>query len=203
MIIIPAVLTNDINEAIEKVLLAQEKKVERIQIDVVDGIFAKNKTITPELLKDNEQITGRLDIHLMVKEPVNWIKRSLEGGGERLIGHIEKMNDQVTFSEKVLEEGGVAGLAVDLKTPVTELDTKAIRMSSVILLMAVNAGFGGQPFDKSIYQKIEKLQDIRRQLKTAFTICIDGGVTKPLLSELESFGVEEVVEGRRWYEENW
>ncbi len=201
MQIIPSVLTNNTEEAIKLINIAQSNQIKRVQIDIVDGVFAKNKTIYPEVLASLEDLSLSLDIHLMVKNPQAWIKKSMQiANSDRIIGQIEFMYNQNEFIQEILTGNIDAGLAVDLKTPINDLDSKAIRACSVILLMSVPAGFGGQSFDKSVYQKIEKLQDIRRLFKSNFKICIDGGVKTEILSELESFGVDEVVQGKSWFE---
>ncbi len=39
----------------------------------------------------------KIDYQLMVDEPVNWIEKCVRGGADRIIGHVEKMSDQVDF----------------------------------------------------------------------------------------------------------
>ena len=85
--IIPSILTNDPEEAREMIARC-EGVVDRISIDIIDGKFAGNKTINPGMLSDLD--TGlKIDYHLMVAEPVNWVERCLRGQADRVIAQIE------------------------------------------------------------------------------------------------------------------
>ncbi len=177
----------------------EEAKVERAQIDIIDGVFAKNKTIDPSTL-ENLDLDLNLDFHLMVKEPINWVERCVRGGADRIIGQIEMMTDQTGFVGKVQEVGKYVGLAIDLKTPVTSIDETIINNLDAVLVMSVAAGFGWQEFDLSALLKINELDKIRERDKTPFRIIDDGGVTMEWIDEVHRAGVDEVVIGKRLFE---
>ncbi len=198
MKIIPAILTNDQGE-LERLVQESEEKVDRIQIDILDGVFANNKTVDPSVLS-KLNTTLDFDFHLMVKDPVSWIDKCREKKGNRLIGQIEMMESQKEFVERVKEKNMLVGLAVDLSTPVDKLDQEVISKVDVILLMSVEAGFSGQEFNLDVWDKIGKVESIRRGLNLKFKICIDGGVTKQLIEDMEKSGVDEVVVGKRIFE---
>lgn len=197
--IIPSILTNDPKELEEK--LKRCEGVERVQIDIVDGIFAKNKTIDPSALADLE-LEPKLDFHLMVKEPVNWVEKCVGGGADRIIGHIEHMRDQIEFVGKVQEVGASIGLAVDLETDIGKLDPVILTNLDVVLVMSVKAGFGGQKFDERALDKIKRLDEIRSRDDTPFRICVDGGVTMENIGRIRKEGVDEVAIGWRIFKGN-
>jgi ribulose-phosphate 3-epimerase len=198
MLIIPAILTNDPGE-----LASLENKAEgivnRIQIDVIDNKFADNITIDPEVLKKTVTYLN-LDFHLMVKSPIDWIDHCVLGSKNRIIGQIEYMESQKEFVDRVTFTGSIAGLGIDLATSIDNLDQSVLSKIGVILLMSVPAGFGGQEFNLETFGKIEKLVKIRSELKLNFKICVDGGITKELINEMESLGVDEVTVGKRIFE---
>jgi pentose-5-phosphate-3-epimerase len=103
--IIPSILTNNPGQA-KELLLRCGGVVDRVSIDIIDGFFAKNKTVDPIIFSDLEMELS-LDFQLMVKEPVNWIEKCVRGGADRIIGHIEKMASQTEFVEKVQISGRV------------------------------------------------------------------------------------------------
>lgn len=205
--IIPSVLTNnltdletkisEINEAVD----ANSANIGRIQIDVIDGEFVDNKTVDPSLLT-NLDTNLSLDFHLMVKEPINWIEKCANAGADRIIGQIEMMNSQSAFIGKVQEAGLYVGLAVDLDTPITKLDSLALANVDLVLLMAVKAGWGGQEFNKSVLEKIKKLDEIRARDSIPFKICVDGGETETVIDDTHFAGADEVVIGKRLYNGN-
>lgn len=198
MKIIPAILTSDLSEAREMISRC-EGVVDRVQIDVIDGIFADNKTVDPQVFFDIETDL-KLDFHLMVKEPVNWVEKCVRAHADRIIGHIEHMSSQEEFIGKVQEVGLEIGLGVDIATAIEAMDETLVNSLDTILVMSVRAGFGGQEFDERALSKIEKLNEIRSLDVTPFTIMDDGGVTLSLIDDTKRAGVDEVVIGRRLFD---
>ncbi len=196
--IIPSILTNDPAELRDMVAKA-EGVVERVSIDIIDGKFVDNKTIDPGILADVDT-TLKLDFQLMVVEPINWIEKCVGSGAERIIGHVEKMSDQVEFVGKVQEVGASVGLAIDLATPVSKLDSTILTNLDIVLVMGVPAGFGGQDFDKNVLKKISELDEIRIRDDTPFNIHVDGGVILDNISKIRTQGADEVSVGRRLWE---
>lgn len=196
--IIPAILTNDVREIEEKVARA-EGVVKRVQIDIVDGVFAVTRTIDPSFL-ENVETDLNLDFHLMTKDPIDWVERAVRGGAERIIGQIEGMTDQVEFVAKLAQVGLSVGLAIDLETSVSALDPTIITNLDVVLVMAVKAGFAGQKFDERALNKIKQLDELRIRDDTPFRICVDGGETEDVIDETHFAGADEVVIGKRIFE---
>lgn len=203
--IIPAILTDNVTDLSDKVRRINDVShvegitVRSIQIDVIDGVFADNRTVDPVSLVGLDTDLG-LDFHLMVKEPINWVEKCANAGADRIIGQIEMMKNQVEFVEKVQETGLYIGLALDLETPVSELNALILNNVDAILLMAVKAGFGGQKFDKRVLDKIKELDEIRVRDKTPFKICVDGGETVDVIDDTHYAGADEVVIGKRLFD---
>jgi ribulose-phosphate 3-epimerase len=193
--IIPAILTNN-SEEIPVLLEKAADQGDRVQIDIIDSVFAANKTVLPAAL-ENLETDLKLDFHLMVKEPVNWIEGCVRANAERIIGQVEMMASQIDFVGKVEESGAKVGLALDLETPVSALERVILTDLDVVLVMSVKAGFGGQKFEEKALAKVRQLQKIRSQDQTPFKICVDGGVTPEIMKKLETAGVDEAAMGRR------
>ncbi|MBI3396877.1 hypothetical protein HY045_00210 [Candidatus Woesebacteria bacterium] len=201
--IIPAILTNDLTEIEEKLRRIEDLEIggvniHRAQIDVIDGVFADNKTVDPALLS-NVDTNLLLDFHLMCDEPVKWIEKSVNAGADRIIGQIEKMTNQIEFVEKVTETGLGVGLAVDIDTPISRINPVVLTNIDVVLLMAVKAGFGGQKFNPKVLDKIRELDEIRSNDQTPFKICVDGGETEEVIDKTHFEGADEVVIGKRLF----
>jgi ribulose-phosphate 3-epimerase len=196
--IIPTIFTNDIREVEEKILKL-EGLVKSVQIDIVDGQFVATKTIDPSAL-ENIDTSLKLDFHLMTKEPVDWVERAVRGGAERIIGQIEKMSDQLDFIRKIVEVGCEIGLALDINTPISQLDKEALIDCDVILIMGYQAGLPNQVFNKVSLDKIKKLDELRKKENLNYKICVDGGVNETNISEIVKSGADEVAIGRRLFE---
>ncbi|OGM27979.1 hypothetical protein A3D00_04525 [Candidatus Woesebacteria bacterium RIFCSPHIGHO2_02_FULL_38_9] len=203
--VIPAILTLDIKEIEEKIKrveginLPDLIKPDRVQIDIIDGKFADNRTIEPSVLETIDTDL-KIDFHLMTKDPIEWVERCVHGMADRIIGQIELMGDQAGFVGKVQEVGLSVGLAIDIYTPVSKIDPTIINNLDVVLVMSVPAGFGSQKFDPSALLKVKELDEIRARDVTPFSICVDGGETTSTIDDMHFAGADEVVIGKRIFE---
>lgn len=143
---------------------------DRVQIDIVDGVYAPEKTIGPEELARVDTIVN-LEAHLMVDEPAEWVERVVRGGFMGAYGQMERMSDPVKF----LADGQVAGLkmglALELETEVSKLEPYIWDVDGVLLL-AVKGGDSGRTFDPGVLPKIAEVRKLRRDV----AICVDGGL---------------------------
>lgn len=192
--IIPAILTNDLGELEDKIKQA-EGLVQRVQVDIIDGVFANNRTVALESLEGIETKL-LLDVHLMVHEPDSWVERAVRALADRMIGQVETMSDQVRFIGHAQETGSKVGLALDLPTPVSAIDPVILNNLDVVLVMSIKAGFGGQEFNKSALEKIKALDEIRSRDNTPFRICVDGGINSQNIGEVRRAGADEVAIGQ-------
>lgn len=169
---------------------------EWIQVDVCDGIFAPGKTFELELLKKINFGTDNIlwDIHLMVKNPENWINKCAFVGANRIIGQVEMMEDRDRFISYIKDQGIETGLAFDIETEVDNIP----KDTDIILLMGRKAGFGIYPFDEIVIKKIEAL----RQIQSKFKIAVDGGVNIDNFKLLEKAGVNIVYSEISYFELN-
>lgn len=200
MIVIPTILTNDPAELVTLVSKA-EGQTKYLQIDINDGSFLGQgyKTIDPDSLQEIDTEIF-LDFHLMVREPINWVEKCVRSGGDRIIGHIERMSDQRTFIGKCQEAGVRVGLALDIDTPVENIDPSVVTDLDIILLMDYKAGVGGQEFDRRVIEKIKKLVTFKKSDPTPFSICCDGGIRMDTMKLVYEAGADEVAIGRWLFE---
>lgn len=167
--VIPAILKPNLKEFQDDFDLVKGL-VKQVQVDVIDGVFAENKTVYPEDLESIDTVV-EWDWHLMVDRPEKWVNRCLRGGGGRVFGHIERMQDVVGFVAEVQIAGMQAGLAVDIESDVAQIEEYVYDLDAV-LLMSVKAGFQGQEFDERVLMKIEEV----RRMRGDVPIVVDGGL---------------------------
>lgn len=202
MIIIPAINTNDTSEALDlifkmgDIVLPNGNALESVQIDINDGTFENVKTIIPEAISEIDTKL-KFDYHLMVENPILWIERCIRGQAERVIGHIEKMQNQLEFVEKATELGVKVGFALDIDTPLSQIDDTLLTSIDVILLMTYPAGAGGKNLDERIFEKIERLLEIKERDTTPFKICLDGGISEDNIKRVKLAKVDEVAMTKR------
>jgi ribulose-phosphate 3-epimerase len=186
----PTLLTNNNNSASFK-LTSYLNIFKWIQLDIIDGIFADNKTLTlADYQTINELNNFKKDVHLMVKNPIDYLSACQKIKPKRVIGQIEMMADQEIFIKKAKTTSSQIGLAVDLPTALERLNINLIAKVDLILLMSVKAGFGGQPFSPLVIPKIKKLAKIKKQRKLNFKIALDGGINPKTIKTSYSAGAE-------------
>lgn len=157
-----------------------------VHIDVADGLLVPNTTsFNPRLLL-KKNIPATLIAHLMVKHPLAYLSWNAYGF-RQLIAHAEA-EDIEEFLEKAKKEHIVAGLAIDLSTDVEKI-FPLVPKADVILVMAVKAGFSGQPFSIRVLKKIA----ILREKFPSLTIGVDGGINDVTASLVKMAGADQVV----------
>src|SRR5690348_6117763 len=114
--IIPGILEQEW-EPIKKKLDLIKPFAKTVHIDILDGIFAPNKTFLDPAPYAEYAKDLQLELHMMVDNPICYIEPWAKVGFNRFIGQIEKMPDLVEFVAKA-EEFGEVGLALDSETSI-------------------------------------------------------------------------------------
>jgi len=144
-------------------------------LDVVDGKFAKHKTINYEYFEQLREKSPLLfDCHLMVVEPQKIINKYLKSPANIITVHYESFTNKeimVKTIKKIKKAGKMAGLAIDLDTNIEVIDPY-IKELDLVLIMSVKAGKGGQEFSKTAIEKIKYV----RKLMPEILIEVDGGI---------------------------
>lgn len=192
--IVPTILTSDFSEYLSK-LQRLEGVCPRVQIDLIDGKFAPKETVSIESLK-NQESSLITDLHLMVKEPEDWVHRALELLPDRLIGHVEMMYDIPRFISETIEGGMRVGLALDLETPVEAVPEDVYHQADVILLLSVKAGEGGQRFNPKVLEKIKKVKAVVGDL---VKVGVDGGLDNNHIVDCWQTGAEIFYVGENFW----
>lgn len=193
--VVPTILTADFSDYSKRLGLL-EGVVDRVQVDVIDGRFVNNKTIPLESLRDLET-NLKIDLHLMVKNPEEWVNRALEILPDRIISQVEMMKDPKNFISQVVEGKVAVGIALDLETAVEGIDEEIYRMSDLVLIMSVKAGEGGQSFDPRTIEKIEKVKKILGDLGE---IGVDGGLDEESIKLCKQAGANIFYVGKTFWE---
>jgi ribulose-phosphate 3-epimerase len=189
--IIPAILEENIEEVKRKFKLVKPY-VEIVQVDILDGVFAQGKTIEIGELKGLEEIKGlKIDFHLMVSEPALFVDDCRKVGGWRVIGQVEMMNDQGEFVRMVENAHMLAGLAIDLKTPVEAIEERFLEEIDCVLVMSVKAGESGQAFQKEALEEIKKFRGLSEKHGN-FNIAVDGGLNKETVMDCLGAGANQL-----------
>ena len=167
-----------------------------IHIDVMDGSFVPNITIGPEVVSSIRKYTKKIfDVHLMIKNPSNYIDNFYKAGADIITIHLEAENHPIRTLEYIRSLGIKAGVSINPGT--NEENLKYILdYCDLILVMLVNPGFGGQ---KTIMSQVKKLSNIKEMIKKEnkknILLEVDGGVNVKNFSSLVNAGADILVAG--------
>lgn len=192
--ITPIIMESDLSVVNAKLLALKERKVDRVHIDIGDGLFSDLLTIAPADLQELDTSHMKMDIHLLVDDPTEWIEETVALNPSRVIGQIERMGSQVLFLDSVAAYSFRAGLALEINTPIEEIEKEALSKASVILLLAVPAGTSGSLFDDRVIDKIKELRKIYKG-----SILVDGGINKTTYKESIDAGAHEAGENSTYW----
>jgi ribulose-phosphate 3-epimerase len=187
MEIIPGILEKEWTEIERKINLVIPF-AKSIHIDIIDGKFAPNATFLDPKPFAKYRKDLLIEAHLMVEEPIRYLKPFAAAGFKRFLGHIEKMSDQVEFVAQGQLLGEV-GLAVDgpsslqeVKVPYSDLDC--------LLIMTIKAGEAGQVLNPDYLKKARALRQAQGQL---LQIEVDGGINDKTIVQARKAGATRFV----------
>src|SRR3989344_7478364 len=100
--IIPSILVKTKEELLEKIS-AVERLVDRVHLDIADGIFVPNMTIPGFSEVETIETTLKFSAHLMVSKPENHIVRWLGTPADSFAFHIEATSQVLSVIEKIRE----------------------------------------------------------------------------------------------------
>lgn len=174
--IVPIIMTESVAEVKQKGIELKKWGVERVVIDILDGVFADNITVGVNDLRAIDFGETLVELQLMVEEPVDYLGEvsALKSAHKRVYGHIERMGDLDEFIDLGRELGIEVGWALDLYTPLDDLLPHHLLKADGILLMSVKAGFSGQGFSSLVLEKIQTL----RAMGFTQDIEVDGGINE-------------------------
>ena len=151
--IIPSILVKTREEMIEKIT-AVEPYVERIHLDIADGIFVPNMTILGLEEMDELDTKLKIGVHLMVSKPENHIGHWVETPADKFIFHIEATSKAQEVMDAVKEADKSVGIALNPQTPVSKIEP-FIDQVDFVHFMTVEPGFYGGKFVDSAVEKIK------------------------------------------------
>lgn len=183
--ILPGILEKDFL-AIENKLQIIKPFSKRVHIDFLDGKFSPEISLMEISSFSKYKEDFFMEAHLMVDDPLQYLKPLADAGFNRFLGHIEKMKDLDEFIAKGQILGEI-GIALDIDTNIDSIEIPFDDLD-VILLMAVKAGKSGQEFNLEVLEKIKKIRE-----KSEITIEIDGGINRETLVKVKEQGANRFV----------
>ena len=166
-----------------------------LHIDIMDGHFVPNMSFGPGFVSAIRPVSKSVfDVHLMITKPERYIKQFAEAGADIITIHTESTADPEKVIDDIISLGVKAGISVKPATPVEEI-YHLLDKVSMVLIMTVEPGFGGQSLLPATLDKITPLYNEIKRRGLEVDIEVDGGVTADNVHELTSRGANVIVAG--------
>ena len=178
--IAPSIIAGDMTNLEKEIKRCADGRADYIHLDVMDGQFVPNKTFDYIKIKQLRPLTViPFDTHLMINEPVKYVKDYIDAGSDIITVHAEVCNES-SFGEihDLLKSNQVSiGLAINPDTELPDWSKKFLSSLDQLIIMSVMPGQSGQKYIESSHEKTQKLVKILQENQFEGYIEADGGVT--------------------------
>lgn len=198
-LIVPSVLPADFSRLGAEVSELCAAGADRIQWDVMDGVFVPNLTFGPDVIAAAAgHSTVPYEAHLMVAEPDELLPRYVEAGCELIIVHAEACTHLHRTLTRIRELGARAGVALNPHTPAATI-AHVLDLTDLVLAMTVNPGFGGQAYIRSVEPKLAEIRRMLDATEHRVELEVDGGITDETIEGAAAAGADVFISGSWLY----
>ena len=192
----PSLMTMDLDKFKDQITFLN-KHVDSYHIDIMDGHFVPNITLSPWFIEQVKKISSvPISTHLMVTNPTQWIDQLIKIGSDYICVHAEVMNG---IAYRLINQVHNADLKFGVVlNPETKIDaiTPYIDLVDKITIMTVDPGFAGEKFIDHTLEKIRELRVLRDINSFGYLIEMDGSSNKNTFEKIQKAGPDVYILGR-------
>lgn len=192
----PSLMTMDLDQFKEQITFLNDK-VNSFHIDVMDGHFVPNITLSPWFVEQVRKISDvPMSAHMMVMDAPFWVERLIEVKCDYICFPSEVANG---VASSIIDKIHAAGLkAGAVLNPETSIDVikPYIDLLDKITIMTIDPGFAGQRFLESTLDKIVELRALREEMGYNYEIEMDGSTNKAHWKMISDANPDVYVIGR-------
>ena len=194
-VILPSLLLCDFGNLAAEVGRLQDAGINALHLDVMDGHFVPNLSYGMPIVEGLRNLTDMpLDVHLMISNPSSYVQQFVDAGSDLLTVHVEACEDPVSVIKQINESGIASGIALNPETEIDAIDA-VLADVDVVLVMSVQAGFGGQSFQPVALEKLRQLAALREANGYSWSLEVDGGINTTTVRDCFQAGADWFVAG--------
>ena len=191
-LVLPSLLLCDFGNLEREVRALEDAGYGCLHLDVMDGVFVPNISYGMPIVEALRKLTDLpLDVHLMIDDAGQYIQAFADAGSDIISFHKEAVDDPIPLLSRIKELDCGAGIAINPDTPVSDIKS-CLPVCDLVVIMSVQAGFGGQTFNRDCLQKMRTVRELAGE---NVLLEVDGGVNVDTVGDCVQQGAELLVAG--------
>ena len=191
----PSILSADFGKMAEAVANIKEWGADWVHCDVMDGVYVPNITFGMPMVKALRGYTDMfLDVHLMITEPEKHVGAFCDSGADMVTFHPEASKSAQKAIDIIKSKGKLCGVVLNADQPFDVIEPYLDQVD-MVLIMTVQAGFGGQSFMADRLEMVKKVKTLKENNGYSYLIQLDGGISPDNIELCVKAGLEVAVAG--------
>ena len=191
----PSMLASDFANLESELKKCETGGADLIHLDVMDGHFVPNISIgIPVIAAMKKVCKVPFDVHLMIDEPIRYVKDFADCGADIITVHVEACKDVAATLEAIRQLGVKPAITLNPDTPVSAIEPY-LNQVDMVLVMSVVPGAGGQKFIPESLDKIRRIKKLLDENRLHADIEVDGGINTDNVRAALDAGANIIVAG--------